>query len=85
MIFIDDINLKELNDQNKLQIILVDHYSLRSKLDEKVIEIIDHHHVEKDSIKLKEYNHKSYFISILIHFPIVHQKSKLKLLDHVAH
>jgi inorganic pyrophosphatase/exopolyphosphatase len=56
MIFIDDLNLNELYDEKKLEIILVDHYTTRSKFDENVIEIIDHHHVEPDLIKLKEYN-----------------------------
>ncbi len=55
MIFIDDINLNELYNQNKLEIILVDHHYLHSKLNEIVIEIIDHHHqIKTDSIVLQK-------------------------------
>jgi inorganic pyrophosphatase/exopolyphosphatase len=54
MIFINDIDLNELYNQEKLEIILVDHHSLKSKLNDIVIEIIDHHQIEKDSIKLQE-------------------------------
>ena len=54
MIFIDDINLNGLYYQQKLEIILVDHHSLNSKFNDLVIEIIDHHQIKKDSIKLKE-------------------------------
>jgi inorganic pyrophosphatase/exopolyphosphatase len=54
MIFIDDINLNELYNQNKLEIILVDHHYLRSKLNEIVIEIIDHHQIKTDSIVLQK-------------------------------
>lgn len=54
MIFLGDINLNELYCQKKLDIILVDHHSLNSKFNELVIEIIDHHQIKKDSIKLKE-------------------------------
>ncbi|CAF1037678.1 unnamed protein product [Rotaria sp. Silwood1] len=53
VIFIDDINLNELYDQNKLEIILVDHHYLRSQLNKVVIEIIDHHQIKKDSIILQ--------------------------------
>ncbi|CAF0750443.1 unnamed protein product [Adineta steineri] len=54
VIFIDDINLNELYDQKKLEIILVDHHYLHSKLNEAVVEIIDHHQIKKDSILLKD-------------------------------
>ncbi|CAF3998924.1 unnamed protein product [Rotaria sp. Silwood2] len=54
MIFIDDINLNDLHDKNKLDIILVDHHCLSSKFNEIVTEIIDHHLVKKDSIMLKD-------------------------------
>ncbi|CAF2317090.1 unnamed protein product [Rotaria sp. Silwood2] len=54
MIFIDDINLNDLHDKNKLDIILVDHHCLISKFNEIVTEIIDHHLVKKDSIMLKD-------------------------------
>jgi len=54
VIFIQDIDLNELYDQNKLEIIFVDHHYLRSKLNEAVIEIIDHHQIKKDSIVLQE-------------------------------
>ncbi len=56
MIFLDDIDLNELYNQEKLEIILVDHHSLNSKFNNIIIEIIDHHKIEKDSIKLQEYN-----------------------------
>ena len=56
MIFIDDVNLDELSEQQKLELILVDHHSLRSKLNDKVVEIIDHHQVKENSIALKEYD-----------------------------
>lgn len=55
MIFIDDVNLNELHEQNKLHIILVDHHYLRSKLNEIVVEIIDHHQMKKDAIYLQKY------------------------------
>jgi len=55
MIFINDINLNDLYDKQKLEIILVDHHSLNSKLNEIVVEIIDHHQSNEDSILLKEY------------------------------
>ncbi len=55
MIFIDDLNLNELHYQQKLEIILVDHHALTSKFNDLVTEIIDHHQIKKDSIKLKEY------------------------------
>ena len=54
LIFIDDINLNDLSEKGKLEIVLVDHHSLRSKLNEKVVEIIDHHQVKENSIVLKE-------------------------------
>ncbi|UJR25440.1 hypothetical protein I4U23_006787 [Adineta vaga] len=54
LIFIDDINLDELFEKDKLEIILVDHHVLRSKLNKKVIEIIDHHQIKENSILLKE-------------------------------
>ncbi|CAF0926019.1 unnamed protein product [Adineta steineri] len=63
VIFIDDINLNELYDQKKLEIILVDHHYLHSKLNEAVVEIIDHHQIKKDSILLKEYRKKFLFYS----------------------
>lgn len=56
MIFIDDINLAELAEQQKLELVLVDHHSLRSSLNDKVVEIIDHHRVNENSIALKEYD-----------------------------
>ena len=56
MIFIDDINLNALHDQQKLEIVLVDHHRLRSKFDYNVVEIIDHHYAEKNSLLLKEYH-----------------------------
>jgi len=55
VIFINDINLNELYNQQKLEIVLVDHHYLRSKLNEIVVEIIDHHQIEKDSIILQKY------------------------------
>ncbi len=55
MIFVNDLNLNELYNQKKLEIILVDHHYLRSKLNEVVVEIIDHHQITKDSIILQEY------------------------------
>jgi len=55
VIFIDDSNLNELYNQKKLEIILVDHHYLRSKLNEVVVEIIDHHPIKKDSIILQKY------------------------------
>ncbi|CAF2425517.1 unnamed protein product [Rotaria sp. Silwood2] len=51
-IFIDDINLNKLYDQEKLELYLIDHYYLRSQLNKVVIEIIDHHQIKKDSIIL---------------------------------
>lgn len=54
MIFIDDINLNELYYHNKLDIILVDHHSLTSKLNDLVTEIIDHHQTRRESIKIDE-------------------------------
>lgn len=54
MIFINDINLNELCEQEKLEIILVDHHHLCSKLNDHVTEIIDHHQVQKNIITLKE-------------------------------
>ena len=55
LIFIDDINLQDLNDQQKLEIVLVDHNCLRSKaLNSVVTEIIDHHQANYDYIDLKE-------------------------------
>jgi inorganic pyrophosphatase/exopolyphosphatase len=57
----DDINLHELNNQQKLEIILVDHHSLHSKFNEIVIEIIDHHQIKNNSIKLKEYKINIFF------------------------
>lgn len=54
VIFIHDIDLNKLYDQNKLEIILVDHHYLRSTLNEVVIEIIDHHQIKRDSIVLQE-------------------------------
>jgi inorganic pyrophosphatase/exopolyphosphatase len=56
MIFINDINLNDLYDKQKLEIILVDHHSLNSKLNEIVVEIIDHHKSNEDTILLKEYH-----------------------------
>jgi len=56
VIFINDINLNELYNQQKLEIVLVDHHYLHSKLNECVIEIIDHHQIKKDSILLQEYD-----------------------------
>ncbi|CAF3570403.1 unnamed protein product [Rotaria sordida] len=53
VIFIDDINLNELYDKKKLEIILVDHHYLRSQLNKVVIEIIDHHQIKEDSIILQ--------------------------------
>ncbi len=55
VIFINDINLTELYNQHKLEITLVDHHYLRCQLNEVVVEIIDHHQVQKDSIVLKKY------------------------------
>ena len=55
VIFINDINLNDLYDKNKLDIVLVDHHYLHSQLNEAVVEIIDHHQIKKDSIKLQEY------------------------------
>lgn len=55
MIFFNDIDLNELYNQHKLEIILVDHNFLSSKFNELVIEIIDHHQIKDNSIKLKEY------------------------------
>lgn len=55
VIFIDDMNLNELSNQNKLEIILVDHHYLRSKFNKIVVEIIDHHQIKKDSIILQKY------------------------------
>lgn len=55
VIFIDDINLNELYHRKKLEIILVDHNYLRAQLNEIVIEIIDHHQIQKDSIILQKY------------------------------
>ena len=54
MIFVNDINLHGLYCERKLDVILVDHHSLKSKLNDLVIEIIDHHQMNKESIKLKE-------------------------------
>jgi len=59
VIFINDINLNELYNQEKLEIILVDHHYLRSKLNKIVVEIIDHHQIKKDSIILQEYIKKT--------------------------
>lgn len=56
MIFIDNIDLNDLYEQDKLQITLVDHHYLNSKLNKVVIEIIDHHKARKDSISSHEYN-----------------------------
>jgi inorganic pyrophosphatase/exopolyphosphatase len=55
VIFINDINLNELYDQKKLEIILVDHHYLHSQLNAVVVEIIDHHQIKKDAIILQEY------------------------------
>ena len=55
MIFITDVDLNELHEQNKLHLILVDHHYLRSKLNEIVVEIIDHHQMKTDSIYLQKY------------------------------
>lgn len=56
MIFINDIvDINELDNQEKLEIVLVDHHYLPSKLNDAVIEIIDHHQIKKDSIVLQEY------------------------------
>jgi inorganic pyrophosphatase/exopolyphosphatase len=55
MIFINDIDINELYNQEKLEIVLVDHHYLPSKLNDAVIEIIDHHQIKKDSIVLQEY------------------------------
>jgi inorganic pyrophosphatase/exopolyphosphatase len=76
MIFLDDIDLNELYNQEKLEIILVDHHSLNSKFNEIIIEIIDHHQIEKDSIKLQEYIKKQYSLKYNFEnlFSIVHQK-----------
>lgn len=63
MVFIDDINLNQLYNQKKLEIILVDHHHLDSELNKAVIEIIDHHSIKKDSIILQEYLEKN-----IIHF-----------------
>ncbi|CAF5061785.1 unnamed protein product, partial [Rotaria magnacalcarata] len=54
MIFIDSINLSDLYEQEKLEIVLVDHHSLRSKLNQVVTEIIDHHSIETDSTILND-------------------------------
>ncbi|CAF0919951.1 unnamed protein product [Adineta ricciae] len=56
LIFIDDINLNDLSEKGKLEIVLVDHHSLHSKLNEEVVEIIDHHQVKENSIILKDYS-----------------------------
>lgn len=55
IIFINDLDLNELYNQGKLEIVLVDHHYLRTKLNDAVIEIIDHHLRKKDSIVLQEY------------------------------
>jgi inorganic pyrophosphatase/exopolyphosphatase len=60
VIFIDDMNLNELSNQNKLEIILVDHHYLRSKFNKIVVEIIDHHQIKKDSIILQKYVPKNF-------------------------
>ncbi len=70
VIFIDDINLNELFEEKKLEIILVDHNYLRSKLNQVVIEIIDHHQIKKDSIVLQKYL-KGTFRKILISFCLI--------------
>ncbi|CAF0808838.1 unnamed protein product [Rotaria sp. Silwood1] len=54
MIFIDDINLNDLYDRNKLEIILVDHHCLYSKFNKIVTQIIDHHPRKENSIVLKD-------------------------------
>lgn len=55
LIFVDDIDLQNLYEQQKLEIVLVDHNCLRSKeLNSVVTEIIDHHQANYDSIPLKE-------------------------------
>jgi inorganic pyrophosphatase/exopolyphosphatase len=59
VIFLNDINLNELYNQEKLEIILVDHHYLRSKLNEVVVEIIDHHQIKKNSIILQKYTKKN--------------------------
>jgi len=47
VIFINDINLNNLYNEHKLEIILVDHHYLRSDLNQVVVEIIDHHQIKK--------------------------------------
>ncbi|CAM4763624.1 unnamed protein product [Rotaria magnacalcarata] len=54
VICIDDINLNEIHNQRKLDIILVDHNYLNSNLNENVIEIIDHHPLKNGSIMLQD-------------------------------
>lgn len=54
MMFIRNINLSQLSNQKRLQIILVDHNIITSYLNDFVIEIIDHHQ-KTNGIKLKEY------------------------------
>lgn len=56
MIFIDDIDLNDLYEKKKLQIILVDHHWITPKqFNEIVVEIIDHRTVKAGAIDLKEY------------------------------
>lgn len=52
--FLNDIDLNQLSNQNKLEIILVDHHYLRSKFNKNVIEIIDHHQIKKNAIVLHD-------------------------------
>ena len=79
LIFIDDLDLNELYEQKKLEIVLVDHHSLRSKLNGAVTEIIDHHHVQKDAIALKEYEPRSCFIAHLTVLLLFCSSSAIKI------
>jgi len=55
LIFIDDIDLNEWYEKQKLEIILVDHHLIHpNKFNEIVIEIFDHHTFRADAIPLKE-------------------------------
>lgn len=54
LIYLPDLNLDDLHAQGKLKLILVDHHYLRSKLNEAVIEIIDHHQITENVIEITE-------------------------------
>lgn len=55
LIFIDDIDLNEWYEKQKLEIILVDHHLIHpKKFNEIVVEILDHRTFRADGISLKE-------------------------------